>query len=594
MHPHEHPTTAPAAAGESPVLRQFGPFQLLQLLGRSRRSMVWRVIDSRSARPGVLAMPRVPPPGAAALSQWEAQVRRAARLDHPHLAHPMEIGALERWPYVFYDEPHAETLADRLRATVMPTLESVELLGGALAGLAYAHDGGVVHGDVQAFMLLLGEPGQVPRWIGLELAWLPPAPAQTERTSMDALQLHAQREAARHDVLAAGLLLHQMLCGRPALDEPDLMALADRLPPAGRELVRLPWSTPLPVPDAVRAIANRSTDRQPRQRYRSARGLARALEGWLQAEGHADSEPLALLRERLHSVGALPAQPDHAERVSRLMSMDRERTNELAELVVQDPALAFELLRAANGTQVRSLQAAGNGSVLTVRRAIAMLGLEGVRRVALGLRVWPGALPEGLTAPLRDGIDRARLAGRIAQRLRPAGYDAEVVLLITLLQQVGRLIVPYHFPEEWLQIQRLMRPAPPENAEDPEEPGMSEQAASYAVLGADIDALGAAVLRHWGLDDAVLHMARRLPMATTPRAIEHDDDMLRAVASCANETADALEFSDSRRTLQLRRVAQRYARALQITTRDLQDALAVAAPRATRRREEVVRAEIGG
>ena len=274
--------------------------------------------------------------------------------------------------------------------------------------------------------------------------------------------------------------------------------------------------------------------------------------------------------------------------------MDRERTNELAELAVQDPALAFELLRAANGTQVRSLQAAGNGSVLTVRRAIAMLGLEGVRRVALGLRVWPGALPEGLTAPLRERIDRARLAGRIAQRLRPAGYDAEVVLLITLLQQVGRLIVPYHFPEEWLQIQRLMRPAPPENPGDAEEPGMSEQAASYAVLGADIDALGAAVLRHWGLDEAVLHMARRLPMATTPRAIEHDDDMLRAVASCANEAADALEFNDSRRTLLLRRVAQRYGRALQITTRDLQDALAAAAPRATPRRQEGPRAEIDG
>ena len=148
MHSHEHPTTAPAAAGDSAVLRQFGPFQLLQLLGRSQRSMVWRVLDSRGARPGVLAMPRVQPPGAAALQQWEAQVRRAARLVHPNLAHPAEIGTRERWPYVFYDEPQTETLADRLRAAVMPALEAAQLLGGALAGLAYAHDGGVVHGDV--------------------------------------------------------------------------------------------------------------------------------------------------------------------------------------------------------------------------------------------------------------------------------------------------------------------------------------------------------------------------------------------------------------------------------------------------------------
>jgi hypothetical protein len=53
----------------------------------------------------------------------------------------------------------------------------------------------------------------------------------------------------------------------------------------GREIVRLPFLTPRPVPEPLRVIVNRTTDRQERQRYRSARTLSRALEGWLQVRG---------------------------------------------------------------------------------------------------------------------------------------------------------------------------------------------------------------------------------------------------------------------------------------------------------------------
>jgi non-specific serine/threonine protein kinase len=428
-------------------------------------------------------------------------------------------------------------------------------------------------------MLLLGEQGQV-RLMGLEVALAAPAAepqasqaATASGTSIDALQLHAQREAAQDDVLAMGLLLHWALAGQPALDEADVGELAMRLPPRGRELVRLPWSTPLPVPEVLRAIANRATDRQPRQRYRSARGMARALEGWLRAEGAAGGGPLALLLERLHSVGALPSSPGSAARAARLALMDRERTNELAEVVLQDLALAFELLRWVNSAQVRSTQAAGSGPVLTIRRAIALLGLDGVRRAALGLRTWPGPLSDGAARGLQDLFDQVKRAGRVAQALRPPGYDAEVVHLVTLLQNLGRLIVAYHFPDELQQIQRLMQSAPPLRDGEPEQAGMNEQAASYAVLGTDIEGIGAAVARHWGLDDAVLHLIRRLPVTTQPRSIDNDDAMLRAVASCANEAIDADVLPAAQRPQALRRVAQRYARALHIDFDDLQDAL---------------------
>ena len=74
----------------------------------------------------------------------------------------------------------------------------------------------------------------------------------------------------------------------------------------------------------------------------------------------------------------------------------------------------------------------------------------------------------------------------------------------------------------------------------------------------------------------MLHLIRRMPLATQPRTVDNDDDMLRAVASCANEAIDATALPAARRQQALRRVAQRYARALHIGFNDLQDALSVA------------------
>ena len=281
-----------------------------------------------------------------------------------------------------------------------------------------------------------------------------------------------------------------------------------------------------------------------------------------------------MLIDRLRSVGVLAGVS--GQRCAGGATGADGVAHRTGEVVLQDLALAFELLRGVNSAQVRAAQASGSGPVLTVRRAISLLGLDGVRRAALGLRPWPGPLGESAAQTLRTLIDAAKRAGRVAQALRPAGYDAEVVHLVTLLQNLGRLIVGYHFPDELQQIRRLMLAAPAVRAGEPDEPGMSEQAASFAVLGADIEAIGAAVARHWGLDDTVMHLIRRLPLSTTPRSIDNDDDMLRAVASCGNEAVDALSMSGAPRQAALRCVAQRYARALHIDLRDLQDVLQVA------------------
>ena len=571
------PTDPPAVAARANTVRWFGHLQLLQLLGKSERTMAWRVIDPRSGQELMLVLPRVQPADAAALERWQQAGRQASRLNHPQLAAVVESGVQDGWPYVAYDPRDATSLSGRLPARGLPGLEAAGWGTQLLQGLAYAHEAGVSHHDLQPYLLLVSDSGQL-RVAGLGVACemtqaFTGAGAQTSEGG----SLRHQREAAERDVLASGILLQTLLTGQPALDEPDVGRVIARLPPycgaSGREIVRMPWTTAQPVPEPLRAIVNRATDRQERQRYRNARTLLRALEGWQTTESGAGGGPLVLLADRLRTAGVLPGSPGGADRAARLALMERERTIELAEVVLEDLALSFELLRLVNSAQVRGAQISGTGPVLTVRRAIAMLGLDGVRRAALALRPWPGPLNEAGAGELQRLIDRCKRAGRVALALRPAGYDAEVVYLITMLQNLGRLVVAYHFAEESVQIRRLMQPAPPSREGEPEDPGMSEEGAAFAVLGADIEALGAAVARYWGLDDSVLAIVRRHPVATQARGADGDDEMLRVVASCANEAVDALALPTPRVAAALHRVVARYGRLLGFGVRELQLAL---------------------
>jgi eukaryotic-like serine/threonine-protein kinase len=578
--PPSVPAQLGAAEPRSHAVRYFGRMQLLRLLGKSERSMAWLVDDPRRQQELMLVLPRVQPPDSAALARWQQGLRRVARLTHPCLAAPVDVGVQEGWPYAVYDVAEATPLSELVPAEGVPGPEAATWMSQALAGLAFAHDAGLPHHDVQPYMLWVSPNGQL-RVAGLAVAAEMARASRTATTSNQGVdtgvsELHAQRADAERDVLACGIVMHSLLTGTPALNQPDVCRVVARLPPfcgdAQRDIVRLPWAGVQLLAEPLRAIVNRATDRQERQRYRSARTLLGALEGWRQSH-EGEGGPLALLAERMRVVGVLPAAPDAAARVARLCSMDRERTIELAEVALQDVALSFDLLRLVNSAHVRGAQVSGSGPVLTVRRAISMLGIDGVRHAAHALRDWPGPLSGDAEAEMQHLVDRCQRAARLTQDLRPAGYDGEVVYLVCLLQNLGRLLVQYHFPEEAVQIRELMRSAPPARPGEPEEPGLTEEVAAFAVLGADIESIGTAVLRHWGLDDAVLCITRRLPLSTAVHAPHSDDDVLRNVASCANEAVDAMDLSVARQGSAVQRVAQRYGRALGLDARGLQLAL---------------------
>ena len=585
--PPTTPTPTLAQAQSVPQVRPFGRFALSKLLGKSAGTTVWLAFDPRLGRDVMISVPRVQPFDAVALELWAREARKAARLVHPHLAPVLEIGMQDKWPFVVVERHLGITLDEWLVLNPPPApIESVGWMCQALEGLAFAHEAGCSHNDLQLHNLIVNEQGKVRLMAlatagdmsGIEESRLGgPFGERADPTPADPGGAMALRLATERDVLASGLLLHRLLASQAPLDQPDLARVIARMAPLGRDIVHLPWTTPHTVAPALRAIANRSTASNERQRYLNTRTLLRALTGWQQTQSEDNGGPLALLLDRLRTVGHLPALPGTRARVERMIAMEGQHTDAMVTELLQDMALSLELLRQVNSALVRNTQTAGNGAVLTIRRSVALLGVKGVRQAANSLRKWPGPLSEPAAAGLKRLMEKVRLAGYVAQALRPAGYDPEVVYLITLLQNLGRLIVQYHFPEEAEQILQLIsRPDAPAAApaEATDAPGMSEAAASFAVLGVDLEEVGAAVARHWGLGAELQQMIRRVPRDERVRSVQSDLDALCKTASAANEVVDAMSLKPPARALrELDGVAQRYARALKINLRNVKEAV---------------------
>lgn len=561
---------ATALPPQNSAPRLFGRFELRQMLGRSRASSTWLAWDPHLQQEVSLCVPRVQPAREREAEEWRQDVLVSARLKHPRLCQTMEVGSHDGWPFVTCAREGGQTLAERLQAGPPPAPQEVAAwVADALEGLAYAHDGGVVHLDVGLHTVLIDKTGHA-LLFGLAVGLEAQQPGQAARHKRGR---QASREQAERDVLMAGLLLHRLLANQPALDDPDFGSAADRV---GREIVRLPWTAPHQVPETLRAIVNRATDRQHRQRYLNARTLLSALQGWIKTQSEESGGPLSPLLDRLNSVGALPGRPGTERALLASLSAESLRVDDFVDVVVKNPALVWEMLRTVNTASYRS--PGTDEGVTTLSRAVLLLGQAGIRKVAASIRPWPGVLgaqsslsPEAGQAAveaLQQELRRACLAGAIARLMAPFSVSDEEASLAAMSQRLGWLLMRYHFPEEAAQVHRLMQPSPAEEPGEAPTPGMSPEAAASAVIGVDLGTLTLAVLRHWGMHDRVVRAAQPCPLTKPVRTPVGPESTLRTVASLANEIVEAQMLAPQKTPAAMHQAYVRYARALALVPRE--------------------------
>jgi eukaryotic-like serine/threonine-protein kinase len=258
------------------------------------------------------------------------EARLAAGLSHPNVVRVYDFGEEGGRPYIVMEYVEGETLADSLRARgSLEPAEAAELGVGACAGLAAAHEAGLVHRDVKPQNLLVGTDGKV-RIADFGIARSLDGTVLTQQGTVlgTAAYLAPEQAAgepatAASDLYALGAVLYQLLTGRTPYDAPTLP-----------ELVRKQREEPVPdvrvlAPDVsppLAAAVMRALDRDPRGRPQSAAAFARELA----------AEPAEAATEALPHRRPAPPRPPRSFRI-------RPRLVVLVVAVAAAVALAFVL-----------------------------------------------------------------------------------------------------------------------------------------------------------------------------------------------------------------------------------------------------------
>ena len=239
---------------------------------------VYRADDLRLGQPVALKfLPEAVDRDPARLTQLHTEVRMARQVSHPNVCRVYDIGEFEGHTFLSMEYVDGEDLASVLRRIGrLPQDRAIELARQICAGLAAAHDRGVVHRDLKPANIMLDGSGRI-RITDFGLAG---ATGEALRAGTPAYmapeQLAGGDVTPRSDIYALGLVLYELFTGRRALEGTTLAELI-----AKREQVGITRPTEIIRdldPTIERAIM-RCLEPEPANRPASALAVAAALPG---------------------------------------------------------------------------------------------------------------------------------------------------------------------------------------------------------------------------------------------------------------------------------------------------------------------------
>ena len=256
-----------------------GRYRVIGLLGRGGMGEVYRADDLRLGQPVALKfLPSDLGRDPVRLAQFHNEVRTARHVAHPNVCRVYDIGEVDGQPYITMEYVDGEDLSSLLRRIGrLPEDKAVEIARQICAGLAAAHDRGVLHRDLKPANVMLDGSGKV-RIMDFSLGAVGDVTDVRAGTPayMAPEQLAGREVSVRSDIYALGLVLYELFTGKRTFDVKTLDELLIRHR-SGE--ITSPTAIVTALDPSIERAIMRCLDPDPQRRPASALAVAAALPG---------------------------------------------------------------------------------------------------------------------------------------------------------------------------------------------------------------------------------------------------------------------------------------------------------------------------
>ena len=227
------------------------------------------------------------------IPRFEQEARAAAALNHPNILAVYDVGTDAGVTFIVSEVLDGETLRQRLSGGALAVRKAIELALQIAYGLAAVHERGIVHRDLKPENVFVTRDNRV-KILDFGLAKLTQddvipasalatAPALTDPGIvlgtvgyMAPEQVRGLAVDHRADLFAFGAMLYEVLSGRRAFSRataPETMAAILKDDPPDL------CAAPVAIAPALARIVSRCLEKEPSERFQTARDLAFALAG---------------------------------------------------------------------------------------------------------------------------------------------------------------------------------------------------------------------------------------------------------------------------------------------------------------------------
>ncbi len=259
-------------------------YKILSELGRGGMGVVYRARDTKLGRTvAIKLLPQHLRADEEATRRFIQEARAASALDHTNICTIHEIDETEDGStFIAMACYEGRTLRQMIDEGPVDIAEAIDIATQISAGLAKAHENGIVHRDIKPSNIIITSDGHV-KILDFGIAKLEGATRMTREGStlgtaayMSPEQATGEEAGPGTDVWATGVILYEMLTGRPPFAGEHEAAMLYGI--VHEEPDRLPEELTAVKPD-IQPLIDKVLDKDPAARFKDSGEMRRALEG---------------------------------------------------------------------------------------------------------------------------------------------------------------------------------------------------------------------------------------------------------------------------------------------------------------------------